>query len=126
MSTSYTDVFTGKNITAAFPQYSAIDLTEDIVLSWPAQFQNTNNVVSVIMDITPNAPGRTVTMPDATEGSVGFAFTINFISSLYQKRGITPLYLNPNNCAAPPKINQIIFLIILTIKSKAIWHNAKR
>ena len=77
MSTSYTDVFTGKNITAAFPQYSAIALTEDITLSWPAQFQNTNHVVSVIMDITPNSPGRTVTMPDATQGSVGFAFTIN-------------------------------------------------
>ena len=77
MSTSYTDVFTGKNITPAFPQYSAIALTANIELSWPAQFQNTNKVVSVVMDITPDAGGRTVKMPDAREGSVGFEFTIN-------------------------------------------------
>lgn len=77
MSTSYTDVFNGKNITSAFPQYSAISLTGNITLAWPAQFQNTLNVVSVLMDITPDAGSRTVTLPDATEGSVGFAFTIN-------------------------------------------------
>jgi hypothetical protein len=77
MSTTYTDVFSGKTITAAFPQYSAIALTGDITLSWPAQFQNTNNVVSVLMDITPNLDGYDVTMPDATEGSTGFQFTVN-------------------------------------------------
>ena len=88
MSTSYTEVFTGKNVGAAFPQYSAFDLTTNITLAWPNQFQNTLRVVSIIMDINPtgqNAPvapspnptNFRITMPDARQMGTGFAFTIN-------------------------------------------------
>lgn len=76
-TTTYTDVFSGRNVTPAFPQYSAISLSSNITLSWPAQFQNLNSVVSVIMDITPTGDGFTITMPTAQEAGTGVAFTIN-------------------------------------------------
>lgn len=76
-TTTYTDVFSGRNVTPAFPQYSSISLSANITLAWPAQFQNLNSVVSVIMDIIPTADGFTVTMPTAQEAGTGVAFTIN-------------------------------------------------
>jgi hypothetical protein len=74
---TYTDVFSGNLVTPAFPQYSAIALTSNLTLSWPAQFQNTNDVVSLIMVVSPDVGGRTLTLPDAREVGTGDEFTIN-------------------------------------------------
>ena len=76
-TTTYTDVFSGNNITPAFPQYSFINLSANTLLAWPAQFQNSLNVVTVFMNITPTAGGFTLTMPDARQVGTGFEFTIN-------------------------------------------------
>lgn len=76
MST-YTDIFSGNSITPAFPQYESITLSSNITLSWPAQFQNSNNVVATIMVISPTVGGFSVTMPDATQTAKGFEFYIN-------------------------------------------------
>jgi hypothetical protein len=70
MST-YTNRFGGTTVQTADVSYLAIALTEDIDLSWPTQFQDTSLVVAHIMDVTPNGAGHTITMPDATETSVG-------------------------------------------------------
>src|ERR1043165_210711 len=77
-TTTFTDVFSGKNITPAFPQYAAFQLSQiNLPLAWPNQFQNSEIVVAVIMDITPTAGGFSIKMPDAREVGTGFAFTIN-------------------------------------------------
>jgi hypothetical protein len=74
---TYTDVFSGNLVTPAFPQYSAITLNANITMSWPAQFQNLNLVVSLIMQISPTANGFTVRLPDAREVGTGVEFTID-------------------------------------------------
>lgn len=76
-TTTYTDVYSGNLVSPAFSQYTGFNLTANVTLSWPTDFQNLNMVVSVNMDITPSAGGFTVTMPDATKIGTGFAFTIN-------------------------------------------------
>lgn len=74
---TYTDVFSGNLVTPAFPQYSAFTLSANITMSWPAQFQNLNRVVSLIMQISPTGGGFTVTLPDAREVGTGVEFTID-------------------------------------------------
>ncbi len=76
-TTTYSGVFSGNNVSPAFPQYTAFTLSSNIELSWPLGFQNLNMVVSVNMDITPTLGGCTVKMPDATGAGNGFAFEIN-------------------------------------------------
>jgi hypothetical protein len=78
---SYYDVLSGKFINPAFPQYQFIELTADIELSWPAQFQNVNKVVAVTMVVEPDANGHTITLPDATQCSLGYRFTIKNASA---------------------------------------------
>jgi hypothetical protein len=51
-------------------------LNANITLSWPTQFQDTNLVVYKIMDVTPSAGGFNITLPDATQVSVGTDFLI--------------------------------------------------
>lgn len=119
-TTTYTDVFSGKNITPAFPQYAAISLAQvNLPLAWPAQFQNTDNVVAVIMDITPTAGGYSVKMPDAREVGTGFAFTINnpgnFSFNLLDNGG--------NVIVAIPNATARIIWLISNSTQNGLWRN---
>ena len=80
---SYINIFGGSPVQVADPSYLAIALSGDITLSWPTQFQDTNNVVARIMDVTPSNNGFTITLPDATQTSVGSDFLINNISGTH-------------------------------------------
>jgi|SRR5215813_11610910 len=75
---SYTDIFGGTVVQTADVSYLALTLNvANTVLSWPVQFQDVNNVVSHIIDVTPTGGGQTVTLPDATQVSVGQDILIN-------------------------------------------------
>lgn len=73
---SYTNIFGGSPVQTADDSYLAINLTGNISLSWPTQFQDTNLVVAKIMDVTPDAGGHNITLPDARDVSVGTDFLI--------------------------------------------------
>lgn len=92
---SYVNVFGGGVVQPSFSFYSAINLNQNIALAWSTDFGNNPNVVSSIMDISPNANGLSVTMPDARNVSVGFSFSINnktlFSFTLLANDGSTPI-----------------------------------
>lgn len=82
--TSYTNVFGGSPVQPSDVSYRAISLTANTTLQWPFSFQDTANVTAHIMDVTPTANGYILTLPDATEASVGEDFLIsNLAGSAY-------------------------------------------
>lgn len=75
---SYTNVFGGGTVvTPTNNFYIAINLSSNIQLAWGSNFGNNPLVVATIMDISPQQNGYTVTMPNATNVSVGQSFSIN-------------------------------------------------
>lgn len=84
---TFVQTFGGTNIYSAEPSYRSIALTANVTLSWPIEMATDANVVAKIMDVTPNASGRVITMPPANQVSVGqtalffnvgaHAFTVN-------------------------------------------------
>lgn len=79
MST-YTSILDGQLVWPAYSFGQTIALISNLTLSWPNQFQDANLVVTNIMNVTPDAGGRTLRMPDATQ-------TSNFISTLVVNTG---------------------------------------
>lgn len=68
---TYTSPFTGNVIIPTDVSYQDISLTSNIELVWPFFATETDTVAARIMDVTPNAAGRTLTMPPADQVSVG-------------------------------------------------------
>jgi hypothetical protein len=68
---SYTSPFTGDVIVPTDVSYQSIELTTNVTLVWPTFYNGTDTVAARIMDITPDAGGRTLTMPPADQVSVG-------------------------------------------------------
>ena len=68
---TFVQTFGGTNIYSAEPSYRSIALTANVTLSWPIEMSTDANVVAKIMDVTPNAAGRIITMPPANQVSVG-------------------------------------------------------
>lgn len=75
--TIYTDVFGGANIYPSEISYSAVSLTTDIILSWPEETSTNENLATRIMDVTPNAAGRIITLPDASKTGTGQTILFN-------------------------------------------------
>lgn len=74
---AYTDVFGGANIYPSEVSYSATALTADITLSWPEETSASNNLAARIMDVTPDAAGRVITLPDADKSGTGNTILFN-------------------------------------------------
>ena len=75
---SYINIFGGQTIQPAIVSYlNVTPFITNITLSWASQFQDTNNVVASTMDINPTVGGLSITMPDATQTSVGQFVTFN-------------------------------------------------
>lgn len=87
---SYTDIFGGATVSPSYLNYAEFALTalnSPLTLVWPLQFENSVSVIAQIVDLTSDAGGRTIVMPDATLVSVGqsvlftnrggYAITIN-------------------------------------------------
>lgn len=69
--TTYTDVFGSDTVPPAEQGYAAIALTADSTLEWPEFYSGTGDTVAAVMDVTPDAGGRSILLPDATKVSVG-------------------------------------------------------
>lgn len=75
--TIYTDVFGGANIYPSEISYSAVSLTQNVVLSWPEETSTNENLATRIMDVTPDAAGRVITLPDASKTGTGQTILFN-------------------------------------------------
>lgn len=73
----YTDVFGGANIYPSDVSYSATALTADITLSWPEETSASANLAARIMDVTPDAAGLIITLPDADKSGTGNTILFN-------------------------------------------------
>lgn len=74
---AYTDVFGGANIYPSDVSYSATALTADITLSWPEETSASGNLAARIMDVTPDAAGHIITLPDANKSGTGNTILFN-------------------------------------------------
>lgn len=71
-------------MSTSYPQLNSltkITLSSNITLSWNTDFQSTNPLVSDIIEVTPTGAGYSITLPDATNISVGLSFQINNLSA---------------------------------------------
>lgn len=73
----YTDVFGGANIYPSDVSYSSTALTANITLSWPEETSASANLAARIMDVTPDAAGRIITLPDADKSGTGNTILFN-------------------------------------------------
>lgn len=71
------NVFGAGAVQTAYVSYSQIDLTSNLQLNWPFSYQDNPNLVTAAMDvITAAETNFTITLPKATEASVGQNFII--------------------------------------------------
>jgi hypothetical protein len=79
---SFINIFGGTTVQPALISYLSINpFTANVTLSWPSQFQDVNNVVANIIDINPSVGGLSITMPDATQTSVGQTVIFNNVGN---------------------------------------------
>lgn len=75
---SYTEVFGGQNIFPSQLTLLTLALTTDVTLEWPTeQAMPGANVFADIMNVTPDAGGHSIILPDATLASPGQSTLIN-------------------------------------------------
>lgn len=75
--TVYTSVFGGANIYPSEISYSAITLTNDVVLSWPEETSTNENLATKIIDVTPSTAGLSIILPDAMKAGTGETILFN-------------------------------------------------
>lgn len=75
--TTYTDVFGGANIYPSEISYSALALTTNVTLNWPDETSTSVDLATRIMDVTPDASGRELTLPPADKTGTGQTILFN-------------------------------------------------
>lgn len=80
--TTYTSITSGVQVLPAFPSYCQIGtvlspFNADRTLSWSTDFQNQNQTVCNLMDVTATAPGLVIKLPDARYAAPGQSFKMN-------------------------------------------------
>ena len=78
--TSYVNPYTGQTISPSQVGYESLTISADTTLQWPVN-GNTTSVVANIIDVTATTGGLSLTMPSATEVSVGQTTLINNIGA---------------------------------------------
>jgi hypothetical protein len=80
---SYTSVFGGNTIYPSDVSYLALALDANTELEWPLENSGTLPPAARIIDVTPDAAGRSVTLPDATLTGAGQVILLNNLSGSY-------------------------------------------
>ncbi|QGH72197.1 MAG: hypothetical protein [Caudovirales sp. ctOwN3] len=79
---SYVDVFTGSTIYPSEVSLTKLDLVANVILYWPLEAANGVPVASDIVEITTaTSASWTITLPDATNGSLGETILFNNLSA---------------------------------------------
>lgn len=79
--TIYTEVFGGANIYPSEISYSALTLTEDVVLSWPTETSANNNYATRIIDIQTALDDLSIFLPDAAKAGTGETILFNNVGT---------------------------------------------
>jgi len=77
---SYTNVFGGTTIYPSDVSYLPLALTDDVELEWPMESSGTLDPAARIIDVTPDAAGYAIVMPDATLTGAGQTVLFNNLS----------------------------------------------
>ena len=77
---SYTNVFGGNTIYPSDVSYLAVDLVADIELEWPLESSGELPPAARIIDVTPDASGWSIVLPDATLTGAGQVILFNNVS----------------------------------------------
>lgn len=79
----YINAFSGGTVQSSNTSYSLISTQlGNIILAWPSEFQNTQNVVYDFMNITSGGVAATnITLPDARKATVGVSFVFNNVGA---------------------------------------------
>ena len=77
---SYTSVFGGNTIYPSDVSYLAVDLVADIELEWPLESSGELPPAARIIDVTPDASGWSIVLPDATLTGAGQVILFNNVS----------------------------------------------
>ena len=70
MSPGFTGTLSGQLIEPSQVSYNAIALSANLTLAWP-NLSTTGSFTANIIEVTPSAGSLSITMPDATQRSVG-------------------------------------------------------
>lgn len=77
---SYTNVFGGNTIYPSDVSYLAVDLVADIELEWPLESSGELPPAARIIDVTPDASGWSIVLPNATLTGAGQVILFNNVS----------------------------------------------
>ena len=80
---SFTNVFGGSTIYPSDVSYLSIALSADTPLQWPLESSGAEDPAARIIDVTPDASGHSVVMPDATLTGAGQTILFNNLSGSY-------------------------------------------
>lgn len=70
--TSFTETFGGSPVNPADVAYATYSFSSSVALFWPQFSQGQTNVAARFMNITTTVPAVNISMPDATQASVGY------------------------------------------------------
>lgn len=77
----YTDVFGGATIYPTEVAYSALTLTENVILSWPQETSANDNLATKIINISADSIGHSITLPEANKTANGQTILFNNVGS---------------------------------------------
>lgn len=80
---SFTSIFGGGTIYPSDVSYLSIALSADTPLQWPLESSGAEDPAARIIDVTPDASGHSVVMPDATMTGAGQTILFNNLSGSY-------------------------------------------
>ena len=80
---SYTSVFGGNTIYPSDVSYLSIALTVDTPLEWPLESSGAEDPAARIIDVSPDASGWSIVLPDATLTGAGQTILFNNIGGVY-------------------------------------------
>jgi NAD(P)-dependent dehydrogenase (short-subunit alcohol dehydrogenase family) len=78
--TTFTSVFGDDTIPPADQSYRAVALTADVTLGFPSTTDG-EDIVAAIMDVTASSGPFAITLPPATNASVGVDFLVNNVGA---------------------------------------------
>ncbi len=117
-SNSYTNVFGGTPVQPTNPSYLFYTLSQaTTTLSWPIQFQDTNNVTASIMNVVSEEAGYDLVLPDATivgTGTTLLVFNTGSDSFNIQDSGL-------NLISAVPASAAYMFILTDNTTSRGQW-----
>lgn len=76
---SFVNIFGGSAVAPANVQFLALNLSQDVTLTWPLESAESQTYLAAQIDVTQTTTGLTVTLPPANQGSTGIQSVVTNI-----------------------------------------------